>query len=289
MNEPKPVYCIKSRGGRIEREGDFDTIQAWLNENRITSDDDLRRLGFHVMERDELWGRVKDFPEFNRSEREGRRALTRAKNWNYLCMVAGLIFVGIGFALICYDQLIPRYTESNRVDEAKAETRSAKELERVAYEKLKQAREDAAAALKEKDLATRKAIDQMKKQLDEVRDQLAATRDELNQSLAQKQGELKVARGKLDDLSGRVSADLAAANRRIAQLTRQLEQLTRQLEEERKEAAVAQKPLKDKLAELQSRNDSLYSLYIRTNEQLKAEQGKSIAQKVFGLSSDKGE
>jgi hypothetical protein len=68
-----------------------------------------------------------------------------------------------------------------------------------------------------------------------------------------------------------------------------LEQLTRQLEEERKEAAVAQKPLKDKLAELQGRNDSLYSLYIRTNEQLKAEQGKSIAQKVFGLSSDKGE
>jgi biopolymer transport protein ExbB/TolQ len=282
MNEPKPVYCIKSRGGRIEREGDFDTIQAWLNENRITSDDDLRRLGFHVMERDELWGRVKDFPEFNRSEREGRRALTRAKNWNYLCMVAGLIFVGIGFALICYDQLIPRYTESNRVDEAKAETRSSKELERVAYEKLKQARDEAAAALKEKDAAHLRSVALLKKQLDE-------SREELNLALAQKQGELKDARGKLDDLSGRVSSDLASANRRVTQLTRQLEQLTRQLEEERKEAAVAQKPLKDKLAELQSRNDSLYSLYIRTNEQLKAEQGKSIAQKVFGLSSDKGE
>ena len=282
MNEPKPVYCIKSRGGRIEKEGDFDTIQAWLNENRITSDDDLRRLGFHVMERDELWGRVKDFPEFNRSEREGRRALTRAKNWNYLCMAAGIIFVGIGFALICYDQLIPRYTESNRVDEAKAEARSAKELERIAYDKLKQTREDAAVTLKEKDVATRKAIDQMKKQLDEVRDQLAATRDELNQSLAQKQGELKVARGKLDDLSGRVSADLAAANRRIAQLTRQLD-------EEKKDATLAQKPLKEQLAELQAKNDALYSLYIRTNEQLKAERDKSIAQKVFGLSSDKGE
>jgi biopolymer transport protein ExbB/TolQ len=282
MNEPKPVYCIKSRGGRIEREGDFDTIQAWLNENRITSDDDLRRLGFHVMERDELWGRVKDFPEFNRSEREGRRALTRAKNWNYLCMVAGLIFVGIGFALICYDQLIPRYTESNRVDEAKAETRSAKELERVAYDKLKQARDEAAASLKEKDAAHLRSVALLKKQLDE-------SREELNLALAQKQGELKDARGKLDDLSGRVSSDLASANRRVTQLTRQLEQLTRQLEEERKEAAVAQKPLKDKLAELQSRNDSLYSLYIRINEQLKAEQGKSIAQKVFGLSSDKGE
>lgn len=282
MNEPKPVYCIKSRGGRIEKEGDFATIQAWLSENRITSDDDLRRLGFHVMERDELWGRVKDFPEFNRSEREGRRALNRAKNWNYLCMVAGLIFVGIGFALICYDQLIPRYTESNKVDEAKAEARSAKELERVAYDKLKQTREETATALKEKDAAYSKSIAQMKKQLDE-------SREELNVTLAQKQGELKDARGKLDDLSGRVSSDLASANRRVTQLTRQLEQLTRQLEEERKEAAVAQKPLKDKLAELQARNDALYSLYIRANEQLKAEREKSIAQKVFGLSSDKDE
>jgi len=275
MNEPKPVYCIKSRGGRIEREGDFDTIQAWLNEKRITSDDDLRRLGFHVMERDELWGRVKDFPEFNRSEREGRRALTRAKNWNYLCMVAGLIFIGIGFALICYDQLIPRYTESNKVDEAKAEARSAKELERVAYDKLRQAREEAAASLKEKDAAHLRSVALLKKQLDE-------SREELNHALAQKQGELKDARGKLDDLSGRVSSDLVAANRRVAQLTRQLE-------EEKKEAAVAQKPLKDKLAELQARNDALYSLYIRASEQLKAERDKSIAQKVFGLSSDKGE
>lgn len=282
MNEPKPVYCIKSRGGRIEREGDFDTIQAWLKEERITSDDDLRRLGFHVMERDELWGRVKDFPEFNRSEREGRRALNRAKNWNYLCMVAGLIFVAIGFALICYDQLIPRYTESNRVDEAKAETRSAKELERVAYDKLKQARDEATASLKDKDAANLRSVALLKKQLDE-------SREELNQALAQKQGELKDARGKLDDLSGRVSSDLASANRRVTQLTRQLEQLNRQLEEERKEAAVAQKPLKDKLAELQARNDALYSLYIRTNEQLKAERDKSIAQKVFGLSADKGE
>jgi hypothetical protein len=282
MNEPKPVYCIKSRGGKIVKEGNWSDVVNWFREERITSDDELRRLGFYVLEKDELWARVKDFPEFPDTERQGRQALYRARNRAYLSMAAGIVLASLGFALICYDQLIPRYTESNRVDEAKAETRSAKELERVAYEKLKQARDEAAAALKEKDLATRKAIDQMKKQLDEVRDQLAATRDELNQSLAQKQGELKVARGKLDDLSGRVSADLAAANRRIAQLTRQLD-------EEKKEATVAQKPLKEQLAELQAKNDALYSLYIRTNEQLKAEQGKSIAQKVFGLSSDKGE
>jgi len=275
MSEPKPVYCIKSRGGRIEKEGDFATIEAWLRENRITSDDDLRRLGFHVLERDELWARVKDFPEFNLTERQGRRALTRAKNWNYLCMVAGLVFLGIGFALICYDQLIPRYTESNRVDEARAEAKSAKELEKVAYEKLRQAREETTAALKEKDAAVRKSIDQLNKQLDE-------TREELSQALAQKQGELKNAQGRLDDLSVRISAELAAANRRIALLTKQLE-------EEKKETTTAQKPLRDKVAELQSRNDALYSLYVRASAQLKAERDKSIAQKVFGLSSDKGE
>jgi hypothetical protein len=275
MSEPKPVYCIKSRGGRIEKEGDFATIEAWLRENRITSDDDLRRLGFHVLERDELWARVKDFPEFNLTERQGRRALTRAKNWNYLCMLAGLVFLGIGFALICYDQLIPRYTESNRVDEARAEAKSAKELEKVAYEKLRQAREETAAVLKEKDAAVRKSIDQLNKQLDE-------TREELSQALAQKQGELKNAQGRLDDLSVKISADLAAANRRIALLTKQLE-------EEKKETATAQKPLRDKMAELQSRNDALYSLYVRASDQLKAERDKSIAQKVFGLSNDKGE
>jgi hypothetical protein len=47
--------------------------------------------------------------------------------------------------------------------------------------------------------------------------------------------------------------------------------------------------LKDKLAEQQARNDALYSLYIRASQQLKAERDKSIAQKVFGLSSDKAE
>jgi hypothetical protein len=282
MNETKPIYCIKSRGGRVEKEGDFAEIVGWLRENRISSDDDLRRLGYNVLEKDELWGRVKDFPEFNMTERQGRRSLHRARTRAYLSMVAGIIFVAIGFGLICYDQLIPRYTESNRVDEAKAEARSAKELERIAYDKLRLTREETAAMLKEKDLASRKAVEQLKAQLDEIREQLAASREELNQSVAQKQGELKVARGKLDDLSGRVAADLSAANRRVAQLTRQLE-------EERRDAATAQKPLKDKLAELQARNDSLYSLYIRVNEQLKAEREKSIAQKVFGLSSDKGE
>jgi hypothetical protein len=48
-------------------------------------------------------------------------------------------------------------------------------------------------------------------------------------------------------------------------------------------------PLKKKIAELQAQSDSIYALYIRANEQLKAERDKSIAQKIFGLTPDKGE
>ena len=264
MNEPKPVYCIKSRGGRIEKEGDFATIQAWLNENRITSDDDLRRLGFHVLERDELWARVKDFPEFNQTEREGRRALHRARNRAYLAMVAGIVFVGIGFALICYDQLIPRYTESNRVDEAKAEARSAKELEKTAYDKLKQGREDAEKARLDYEAAFKKDIARLTAELE-------SSKTKLNQALAQTRGELVDARTRLDDVAGKVSAELDAANRKNASLAKALE-------DERRSA-------KARLAELQKQNDAFVALYVRKSEQLKAERDKSIVQKIFGGNS----
>lgn len=277
MNEPKPVYCIKSRSGRVEKEGDFDTIHAWLNENRITSDDDLRRLGFYVLERDELWARVKDFPEFNQTEREGRRALHRAKNRAYLSMVAGIIFVGLGFALICYDQLIPRYTESNKVDEAKAEARSAKELEKSAYAKLKQGREDADKARLDYEAAFKKDVARLTAELE-------STKTRLNQALAQTRGELVDAKSKLDDVAVRVSAELEAANRKNALLGRMLEDERRANKAKIAELELQQKPLREKLAELQKQNDAFMSLYVRKSEQLKAEREKSIVQKIFGNS-----
>ena len=278
MNEPKPVDWIKSRGGRIEKEGDFATIEAWLKENRITSDDDLRRLGFHVLERDELWARVKDFPEFNLTDRQGRRALRRARNRAYLSMVAGIIFVAIGFALICYDQLIPRYTESNRVDEAKAEARSAKELEKTAYDKLKQGREDADKARLQYEASYKQEVTRLMAELE-------ASKAKLNQALAQTRGELVDARSKLDDVAGRVSADLAAANRKNASLAKLIEDERSSSKTKLAELEARQKPMRDKLDELQKQNDAFMSLYVRKSEQLKAERDKSIVQKIFGNSA----
>ncbi len=275
MNDPKPVYCIKSRGGRTEKEGDFADIVAWLRENRINSDDDLRRLGFYVLEKDELWARVKDFPEFPHTERQGRQSLYRARNRAYVSMAIGIALGLLGFVLICYDQLIPRYTESNRVGEAQAEARSAKELEKTAYAKLKQVREEAEAARREQADATGKEIAQLN-------GQLKATQARLSATLTKTTGELADAKGKLKDVADRVSLELEAANATIAELNRQIAS--------RRESDTAlTEPLKKKIAELQAQSDSIYALYIRANEQLKAERDKSIAQKIFGLTPDKGE
>lgn len=278
MNEPKPVYCIKSRGGRIEKEGDFTEIVGWLQENRINSDDDLRRLGFQVLERDELWARVKDFPEFNQTERQGRRALHRARNRAYLSMVVGVIFVAIGFALICYDQIIPRYTESNRVDEAKAEARSAKELEKTAYDKLKQGREDADKARLQYEALYKQEVSRLMAELE-------ASKATLNQALAQTRGELVDAKSKLDDVAGRVSADLAAANRKNASLAKLIEDERSSSKTKLAELEARQKPMRDKMDELQKQNDAFMSLYVSKSEQLKAERDKSIFQKIFGNSA----
>ncbi len=272
MNEPKPVYCIKSRGGRTEKEGDFADIVAWFQEKRIHSDDDLRRLGFYVLEKDELWARVKDFPEFPHTERQGRQALYRAKTRAYVSMAVGLVIAALGFGLICYDQLIPRYTESNKVGEARAEARSAKELEKAAYAKLKQAREESEVARRELEAANAKEIA-------ELNDQLKTTQARLSQALAKTNGELADAKGRLKDVSARVSVELEAANETIAGLKRQLDA-------QRQSERASIEPLKKKIADLQAQSDSFYALYVRADEQLKAERSKSIAQKVFGLSAE---
>jgi len=142
MNEPKPVYCIKSRGGRVEKEGTFAEIVAWLEERRIRSDDDLRRLGFSVLEKDELWAQVRDFPEFKLTERQGRQGLNRAKALARWTMILGVVLAVAGSTLVIYDQLIPRYTESSRVGEAQAQTKVAQASEAEAIRRQNAARDE---------------------------------------------------------------------------------------------------------------------------------------------------
>jgi len=147
MNEQKPIYIIKSRNGQILIQGDFSAIVSWLREKRIKNDDDLKRDGLHVLEKDELWGRVSDFPEIrkasdshelNFTEREGRRALAHAKKRTIrISIFAGVILLA-GILLIAYDQLLPRYSEAKKLDEATAAIDSAKKSEQQAIQRAKE-------------------------------------------------------------------------------------------------------------------------------------------------------
>ena len=142
MKQDKPIYCIKSVHGRVEKEGDFADIVGWLRENRINSDDDLRRLGYAVLEKDELWARVKDFPEFDLSDREGRQALGKAVGQAKLLKWVGVIALLVGCGLIVWNQAWPRYEESAKVADSEQRAEDAK----VAADQVKAA---ADAAMKE--------------------------------------------------------------------------------------------------------------------------------------------
>jgi len=282
MNEPKPIYCIRSRSGRIEKEGSWAEINAWFKEGRIDSDDDLRRLGYSVLEKDELWGKVRDFPEFPDTERQSRQALYKARNRAYISMIAGIVIASIGLTLICYSQVVPRYTESNKVDAAMADARSSKELEKVAYEKLNKGREDTEKARVDADKARLKYEASFKKEMDQLTAELESSKAKLNQALAQTRGELVDAKSKLGDVAGRVSAELDAANRKNVTLEKTLEVERKATIAKVTELSARQKPMQDKIDELQKQNDAFMALYVRKSEQLKAEQEKSIVQKIFG-------
>lgn len=163
MNQDKPIYCIKSRNGRIEKEGDFAEIVSWLRENRINSDDDLRRLGFAVFEKDELWARVKDFPEFNLTDREGRQKLVKATKKAKVAWAVAAVVFAVGFGLIAWNQLWPRYVESVKVAESQ---KMAEDAKADAAAKVKKGQEEADASIKkafaEADASKQEAASELK-------------------------------------------------------------------------------------------------------------------------------
>lgn len=202
MNEPKPIYCIKSRGGRVEKEGTFAEIVAWLGERRIRSDDDLRRLGYYVMERDELWAQVRDFPEFKLTERQGRHGLRTATRRACWAIVMGVFLALIGLALITYDQLVPRYTESAKVGEAETLAKVARDSEAEAIRRQNAARDERDAFKKLLESSQASLNDELKK-----RNNLQAQYDALNGRLRDQGDALKGTESQLQTLSRTLRAE----------------------------------------------------------------------------------
>jgi hypothetical protein len=195
MKPTKPIYSVKKLNGQAVVEGDFDTIQAWLAEGRITSDDHLRREGVQVYEGDELWGRVKDFPEFNLNDREGRQALTRAKVRAVWISIAAFVALLAGFSLIAYNQWLPRYSEAKKLDEATAAIANAKKSEQGAIkradefetkfnQKIKDTEAAKELAIKESGEKSREEIAKLTEEISKLNESIALYKNQLNQAKA---------------------------------------------------------------------------------------------------------
>jgi len=226
MKPTKPIYSVKKLNGQTVVEGDFDTIQAWLAEGRISSDDDLRREGVHVYEGDELWGRVKDFPEFNLNDREGRQALKRARSQTIWISVAAGIALLAGVSLLVYNQWLPRYTEPKRLADAitalentkKSEflaTQRADELESKQNVKFKELEDAKMSAIKEVSDKSREEIAQLNNHISKLNESHALYKNKLIQVTAANEKLSSV-----KDENEQLNNKLAAKSEEVVQLIR---------------------------------------------------------------------
>jgi len=151
----KPVYQVRSKNGGVLVEGSFEDMVKWLAANKIVGNDDMRRLGYAVFEKDELWGRVSDFPEFHHSDREGRRLLLekRKSARSFMIAAAGVLLIGLG--LIIWNQVWPRYVESTKVADSR---RMAENAQKDAVERIESAVAKAARQVKETKDAAEKTV-----------------------------------------------------------------------------------------------------------------------------------
>jgi len=216
MKPTKPIYSVRKQNGQTVIEGDFDTIRAWLAEGRITSDDDLRREGVHIYEGDELWGRVKDFPEFNLNDREGRQALARAKVRTVWVSIAATVALLAGVSLIAYNQWLPRYSEAKKLDEATAAIANAKKSEQDAIRralemegKFNQKSKDIEAAkeLALKDFSVKKdeEITKLNEEISKLNDLAAVYKNKINEISAECQ-KLALVNRENEQLKSKLSA-----------------------------------------------------------------------------------
>lgn len=185
--QTKATYIIKKNGKQDVFEGSLEDVRKWLRENSINSSDAMRREGYQVLELDEFWGLVSDFPEFEMTEREGRAALVRKFRTASRVLVFGIILTLTGLGLIIHFQWYPNYTEpathaSLRQDVVDAENK-AKEL-------IERERLAAAQVLKNSDVRINEINAQKagkEKSADALRGELSAT----EQSLAGANAEIK--------------------------------------------------------------------------------------------------
>jgi hypothetical protein len=111
--QSKATYKIRKNGKQDVFEGSLEDVRKWLRQNSVNSSDAMRREGYQILELDEAWGLVSDFPEFgDMTEREGRAMLKSGLRLHRRLLWLGFLLSALGFGLLAYGIWIPRYVEN---------------------------------------------------------------------------------------------------------------------------------------------------------------------------------
>jgi len=122
-----PVYFLRSRSGEVLGPFTLKEIMDQLNARKISNDGEMRRQGWEVMEKEELWGKVKDFPIFGYSGPTGRHEVYALKAKAKTVWAVGIALLVITLAAFIGMFFIPFHEAELKMDEAKALAAKAKE------------------------------------------------------------------------------------------------------------------------------------------------------------------
>ena len=117
-----PVYFLRSRAGEVLGPFSLAEIDAQLDADKLTNDGEMRRRGWEVLEKEELWGKVKDF----RTKGHGGPA-GRAEVYVLKAKAKRVWFVGVALLVITLAAFIGMFFLP--FNEAEAKTKKALEIE----------------------------------------------------------------------------------------------------------------------------------------------------------------
>lgn len=129
MSAPRfenPVYFLRSRGGEVLGPFTLKEVMDQLNARKISNDGEMRRQGWEVMEKEELWGKVKDFPVFGYAGPTGRQEVYALKAKAKTVWAVGIALLVITLAAFIGMFFIPFHEAEQKMDEAKELAAKAK-------------------------------------------------------------------------------------------------------------------------------------------------------------------
>lgn len=114
------LYVVR-RDSKVHFEGDLASLRAWLADNRIKGDDEVRRQGYEVLESQRLWGLIRDREELGFDPTAERASLGLLRQKTRMVLVAGGIALVAGISLFLINHLLPRFEAFDAIQLAKEE------------------------------------------------------------------------------------------------------------------------------------------------------------------------